>query len=546
MDLFIRESDAQSVVVHVNIDDVAIFQQANHAPLGRFGRDMSDTRSPRRTGKSSVGDQGHFLAQSHSRDQGGGGEHLLHTGTASGPFITDYDDISCFHFSAGDADDRLLLGVEAHGRAAEGSHIGIDTCSLDDRTLCREIAVENRKSAHFGVGIVDRVDDIFVFDFGIRDTLSDRLSLDRGIVEFKDIIASFGDLMHHRAHAAGSVDILHMDRGEGGGYFGDMADALAHLVDIREVEIHTRFVGDRKHMQYGIGAASHRHIDGKGIVDRLFVQNIFDFELFAHRFVFGDFTDASGRLSEQCFTLRCESQDRTVAFESDTHRLHQRVHGVGREHTAAASAARTCRTFNLDQFFLIDLSRFILPDRFKCRGQIDRCAVGKVSRTHRSAADKKGRNIDPECSHNHTRRDLVAVGDTDHRVEFVGVHDRFDRIGDDFAAGERVEHSVVPHCDTVIHTDGVELKRYTAALSDLLLDDRGIFVQKKMSGNNFDKGVGDADKRFVEIFIFESRRAKEASVGCSLIPFFDLITSHNRAFMVKFLGYYSEDWFRFT
>jgi hypothetical protein len=90
-----------------------------------------------------------------------------------------------------------------------------------------------------------------------------------------------------------------------------------------------------------------------------------------------------------------------------------------------------------------------------------------LARFHRPAGNEDGRNVQPHGGHQHSRRDLVAVGDADQRVGAVGIHHVLHRVGNQVARGQAVEHSVVAHGDAVVDGDGVELLGHAASARNL-------------------------------------------------------------------------------
>ena len=66
-----------------------------------------------------------------------------------------------------------------------------------------------------------------------------------------------------------------------------------------------------------------------------------------------------------------------------------------------------------------------------------------LARFHRPAGNEHGRNVEAQRRHQHAGGDLVAVGDADHGVGRVRVAHVLDRVGDQLAAGQRIEHAVV-------------------------------------------------------------------------------------------------------
>jgi hypothetical protein len=84
----------------------------------------------------------------------------------------------------------------------------------------------------------------------------------------------------------------------------------------------------------------------------------------------------------------------------------------------------------------------------------------------------------------------------------------------------------MPHCDPVIDTDRVELKRYAARSSDDLFDAATELLQVNMAGDDIDIRVDDSDERLVEVFIAQTGRFEQCPVGRSFITFFDAIGAH--------------------
>src|SRR5690606_16056536 len=96
---------------------------------------------------------------------------------------------------------------------------------------------------------------------------------------------------------------------------------------------------------------------------------------------------------------------------------------------------------------------------------------------------------------------LVAVGDAHQRVGTVRVGHVFDRVGDDLAAGQRVQHAVVAHGDAVVHGDGVELLGHAAGGLDLARDQLAQVLQVHVAGHELGEGVDHRDDRLVEVAV---------------------------------------------
>ena len=130
---------------------------------------------------------------------------------------------------------------------------------------------------------------------------------------------------------------------------------------------------------------------------------------------------------------------------------------------------------------------------------------------HRAARDEDGRDVEPHRRHQHAGRDLVAVGDADQRVGAVRVHHVLDAVGDELAAGQRVQHPAVAHRDAVVDGDGVELDAPAAGGVDHLLHALADVVQVDVPGDELREAVGDGDDRLLEVGVGHARSRARAS-----------------------------------
>ncbi len=79
------------------------------------------------------------------------------------------------------------------------------------------------------------------------------------------------------------------------------------------------------------------------------------------------------------------------------------------------------------------------------------------------------------------------------------LHHRLHRIGDQLARRERVAHSLVPHGDAVVHSDGVELEGNSAGGAHSLLHHPAEFLEMNVTRDDVHVRVADRDERLVEI-----------------------------------------------
>ena len=89
----------------------------------------------------------------------------------------------------------------------------------------------------------------------------------------------------------------------------------------------------------------------------------------------------------------------------------------------------------------------------------------------------------------------------------MGVDHVFDRVGDEIARGQAVEHAVVPHGDAVIDGDGVEFAGHASSGLDLGGHQSPEVAQMHVPWDELGERVGDGDDRLVEIRLAHARGA---------------------------------------
>ena len=100
---------------------------------------------------------------------------------------------------------------------------------------------------------------------------------------------------------------------------------------------------------------------------------------------------------------------------------------------------------------------------------------------HRTSGYKHSRNIQSHSSHQHARSNLITITDTNHCICLMRIYHIFYTIGYNITAWQRIEHTIMSHCNTIIHRNRIEFSSKTTKLFDFcfyLLTD---FVQMRMS-----------------------------------------------------------------
>src|SRR5690606_17279237 len=140
------------------------------------------------------------------------------------------------------------------------------------------------------------------------------------------------------------------------------------------------------------------------------------------------------------------------------------VHGVGGKHAGTGAAGWAGRALILLSHLVADTG---VSGNHHGVDQVQ-LVLGQfcLACLHRPARDKHHGNIEAHGGHQHAGSDLVAVGDTHQRIGAVGVDHVFHRVGDDIPGRQGIEHAVMTHGDSVIHSDGVELAAHASCFGN--------------------------------------------------------------------------------
>src|SRR3972149_1644319 len=110
---------------------------------------------------------------------------------------------------------------------------------------------------------------------------------------------------------------------------------------------------------------------------------------------------------------------------------------------------------------------------------------------------------------------------------------RFNRVSDDFTAGERVAHPRVTHSNTVIYTYSIEFEGATTGFTDSLLHNFTELLQMYMSRNYLNEGVSYTYEWFPEILLGKTDSSQQAALRRLFNTFLDCIAAH-RLLPVRF------------
>ena len=130
---------------------------------------------------------------------------------------------------------------------------------------------------------------------------------------------------------------------------------------------------------------------------------------------------------------------------------------------------------------------------------------------HRTAGDEHHRNIQAHRGHQHAGRNLVAIGDADHRIGAMCIDHVFDRIGDQLARRQRIQHAAMPHRDAVIDGDGVEFLGDAAGCLDFARHHLAQIFQMDVTRDELGERIDDSNDGLAKIAIFHAGGAPECA-----------------------------------
>ena len=263
-------------------------------------------------------------------------------------------------------------------------------------------------------------------------------------------------------------------------------------VEVVDVQLHARLVGDGEQVQDRVGGAAAGGDAGDRVLDRLARDDVAR-ALAAPQDVHHELAGAVGGV----LLALVLGRDVGLAHRRDAHHLEGHRHRVGGELAAAGAEAGRRRLLHLAQLLVGDLARGVGADRLEDLHQRDLLAV-QVTGGDRAAVEHHARQVQARERHHGAGDRLVAAGQRDHGVEHVALGDELDAVGDHLAGHQAGPHAGGAHRDAVGDRDGVELHRRAAGGADALLDLGAQRAQVVGARHRLDPGAGDADDRLGE------------------------------------------------
>ena len=319
------------------------------------------------------------------------------------------------------------------------------------------------------------------------------------------------ELAQDTHNTTGAVNVLHVVVSVGC-HLAQYGNIAREAVDVGHCEVHTSLVRYGQEVQNGVCRAAHcdveRHsvLEGSLCGNRAGKNRVVTLEVV----FFCILHDKLCGLREESLAILVCRNDCSVARQSQADSFVQTVHRVCGKHTRARAATRAGASLNLVGHIVCALLVGAQNHSVDKVGT----TTAEVTSLHRATRYKYGGDIKAHRGHQHTRRNLVAVADANQCIYLVRIGHILHAVGDNVARGQRVEHTIMAHSDTVVDGDGVELGCKTTLLLDELFNVLSYLVQMNVTGHHLRKRVGDTDNGHTHLLLLHSVCAPQASCSC--------------------------------
>ena len=285
----------------------------------------------RGAGEPAIRDERHGFAEACADYVARRRQHLLHPRPALRPLIPYHHHMARLHLAAKYAFTRLFLGVEAYRLAGEAHHGRRDAALLHYRPSRGQVSPQHGESAVLRICVVQLADYVIVADLRRLDELPDGLASHRLASEVQQLGRQSLQNRHYAARTIKVCDMVVSARSK----LAYVRGAGRKLVHALKREVHASLPRYRKRVQDGVRGAAHRHVERNGVVQRFRRHEVAGLRAALLRHLH----DALRGEAIQILPLRIDRKDRAVARQRYAKRLVEAVHGVGREHAGARSAA---------------------------------------------------------------------------------------------------------------------------------------------------------------------------------------------------------------
>ena len=428
---------------------------------------MPDAQARCTAAKASVGNEGTLFAQVFRLDVRCGVKHFLHSRSSFGAFVGDDHHIAAHHLASQDSLASRFLRIEDFSGTGEFPDALIHSSRLHHASVLRNVTLQYRQASVFRISML-QITDTPCGTVGVQRIVhrvlraqrdaersarcapvnAQRLGIGSGhtyIISGNGFRQGSSVYPAHRSvqqaplrqlaqnvqNTTGTVHVLYVVFLRIGSHLAQARHASRKLVDVVHTEIHFRLVGNGKQVKHRVGRTAHRNVEGHGVEESLacgdapWQYTIIPITVILPRILH----DEPCRVFEQDAAVGVRSKNGAVPRQGKPDCLVQAIHRVGGEHSRAAPASGTGVTLYFRHIGIAHTRVRRLNHRVY---QVE-MHPAPFAGLHRSSRHEHRGDIEPHRRHQHPRRNLVAIGDANHRIRLMRVHHILDAVGDNVA-----------------------------------------------------------------------------------------------------------------
>ncbi len=296
-------------------------------------------------------------------------------------------------------------------------------------------------------------------------------------------------------------------------YLGEAGHTAREAVDVLHGEVDASLAGSGQQVQHRVAGAAHGDVQRHGVFEGLECGDIAR----QHRGIIllvvalAQFDGKAASAQEQLFAIGVGGEQGAVAGQREAQGFGQAVHRVGGEHAGTGTAGGAGGALHLVHFGIGVVAVAGFDHRVDQIHLAELAVPLHLAGFHRAAGNEDHGDVEAHRRHQHAWGDLVAVGDAHHGIGAVAVHHVFHAVGDQVAAGQRIQHAAMAHGDAVIDGNGVELLGHAAGGLDLAGHHLAQILEVHMAGHELGEGVHHGDDGLAEIAILHAGGAPQGA-----------------------------------
>ena len=298
-----------------------------------------------------------------------------------------------------------------------------------------------------------------------------------------------------------------------GAQVGDHGRNLAQLDEVIEGQFDIDRMGHGQQVQHGVGRAGEGDHHADGIFEGLAGHDVARFEVKLEQF-----HDLLAGPETVRSLVAADGVLGAGTGQAHAQRLDGRRHGVGGVHAAARTGAGNGHFLDLFDLDLADVAARVLAHGLEHGNDVGVPGTGADG----AAIDEDRRPVQPRHADQAARHVLVATAQGHQSVEAFATGHHLDGVGNHLTGHQRIFHAFGAVGDAVGNGDGVENHALgTGGIRAFFGFDRE-FVDVHVARCDHGPGGGNADLRFLEVFVGEAHCTEHGAGGCGLHAVDDL------------------------